>query len=55
MEDADFSELCGSASPHPVRCHVNLNIILNVKVPFFKAKELIMQCTLNKVFSFSFK
>ena len=20
-EDADFSELCGSASPHPVRCH----------------------------------
>ena len=22
MEDADFRELCGSASPHPVRCHV---------------------------------
>ena len=22
-EDADFSELCGSASPHPVRCHVS--------------------------------
>ena len=21
-EDADFRELCGSASPHPVRCHV---------------------------------
>ena len=20
-EDADFSELCGSALPHPVRCH----------------------------------
>ena len=20
-EDVDFSELCGSASPHPVRCH----------------------------------
>ena len=25
MEDADFSELCGSASPHPVRCHVIIN------------------------------
>ena len=36
-EDADFSELCGSASPHPVRCHVTW-------IPYFGQLITIRKC-----------
>ena len=31
-EDADFSELCGSASPHPVRCHGSCDVTVAMLV-----------------------
>ena len=36
-EDADFRELCGSASPHPVRCHGNGEDLCCSKIESFSA------------------
>ena len=49
-EDADFSELCGSASPHPVRCHA-FRVGSEFKEILFNSLTPENQCSLTRQFS----